>query len=87
MARKTNPPTNPCIRVIEAPVHVRVAVQAILTGHMAGHLTQQRVDLSNRIAARNALEIAGFGELSISHLLDRAIALAKVTASEEQANV
>lgn len=74
-------------RTVDAPVHVRVAVQAIITGHMAGHLTQQRVDLSNRIAARNALEIAGYGELSISNLLDRAIALAKVTASEEQADV
>ena len=64
-------------RSIHAPVHVRIAVQAILTGHMAGHLTPQRVDLTHRIAARNALEIAGFGEPSITNLLDRAIELAR----------
>ena len=67
-----------------APIHVRAAVHSILTGHMAGHLVQHRVDLSDRIAARTSLEVAGYGEPSIANLLDRSIALARQTVSQQE---
>ena len=57
-----------------APAHMRAAAHALIVGQMAGHLCGHRVDLSSRAACRVALGLAGFGEPSITHLLDRAIA-------------
>ena len=65
------------------PIHVRAAVHSVLTGHMAGHLVHQKIDLTDRTAARTALEVAGYGEPSIANLLDRSIALAKHSISQQ----
>lgn len=67
-----------------APMHVRAAVHSILTGQMAGQLILQKIDLSDRVAARIALETAGCGELTIANLLDRSIALARQTISQQE---
>lgn len=71
----TRPPIDfsPGRRSVDAPDHVRAAVHALLVGHMACHLCDHQIDLTNRSAARASLERAGFGEPSVSLLLDRAV--------------
>ncbi|MGA0615907.1 hypothetical protein [Paracoccus sp. KR1-242] len=58
----------------DAPDHTRAAVHAFLVGQMACYLCDHRIDLTNRSAARSALQGHGFGENSVTFLLDRAIA-------------
>lgn len=64
-----------------APVHVREAVHAILTGAMAAHLLAHRVQLTSEEACRGALIEAGFGENSVATLLPRVIASANTTGA------
>ncbi len=61
----------------DAPEHIRASVQTIIVGHMAGHLRAHRIDLTDRAAVRAALVEAGFGEPSITELIERATAAAR----------
>lgn len=69
----------------QAPAHIRAAVHSILAGSMAGTLCRDRIDLTDRVAARNCLEVAGYGEASVALLLDRAIAVAALSSGSIKA--
>ena len=72
------PCEQPRIRTtVQAPPHVREAVQAILVGHMAAYLRLHQIGLSDRSAVRTTLLQSGFGEASVTLLLDRAIGAAR----------
>lgn len=62
---------------VQAPPHVREAVHNILVGHMAAHLSLHRVALKDRASVRTELLQAGFGEGSVTTLLDRVIEAAR----------
>lgn len=62
---------------VEAPPHVREAIHNIIIGHMAAHLRLHRVELQDRSSIRTELLQAGFGEVSVTALLDRVIEAAR----------
>lgn len=73
-----DPTEQPRVRTcIQAPPHVREAVHNILVGHMAAHLRLHRVGLQDRASVRTELLQAGFGEASVTTLLDRVIEAAR----------
>ncbi len=73
------------MKIISASKGVRASIHAIVVGQMASALIAAKTDLLNRSACREALIETGFGDQSVTHLLNRAIEAARISvaATEE----